>query len=35
MKQFSQLPTHLLVTLGGGDDDIIMSFITGDDDILM
>ena len=34
MKQFSQLPTHLLVTLGG-DDDIIMSSIMGDDDIIM
>lgn len=31
--KFEQLPTHLLVTLG--DDDIIMSFITGDDDIIM
>lgn len=33
MKQYEQLPTHLLVTLG--DDDIIMSIITGDDDIIM
>ena len=34
MKSYKQLPTHLLVTLGG-DDDIIMSIITGDDDIIM
>ncbi len=34
MKRYEQLPTHLLVTLGG-DDDIIMSIITGDDDIIM
>lgn len=34
MKSFQQLPTHLLITLGG-DDDIIMSIITGDDDIIM
>ncbi|SDR91325.1 hypothetical protein SAMN04489719_1108 [Agrococcus carbonis] len=34
MKRREQLPTHLLVTLGG-DDDIIMSSIAGDDDIIM
>lgn len=34
MKNLPQLPTHLLVTLGG-DDDIIMSILRGDDDIIM
>lgn len=34
MKSTKQLPTHLLIALGG-DDDIIMSSIAGDDDIIM